>query len=335
MANKRECVFCGNTNLSKEHIFAQWLSKELNIFNNDVLMTHANIAGMPISNRKHAFSKLVNGLVCETCNNGWMSQLEGDCQNHIINLMNMNELETELAFLNEHHETVAKWAFKNVILLNSATNYRHLVPDEHYKELYSGKIPEGVFIKELVSDKYFAKEIEKRIGVQTDTTAIDKELANYESKLKEVDLNKARLEREIDNLPIDARFRERKIHDMTLRLDGLYDTIVELEERIEDAKLRKSSIEMEAITLDNIYKLMLNFGKLYDIISDEEKKSLITYLIKEIQIYPNGESEQPLKSIEFNFPIYRDGQEVRRLLWEKGNTVETVCLLSKRSIMSM
>ena len=175
----------------------------------------------------------------------------------------------------------------------------------------------------MVSDKYFAKEIEKRIGVQTDTTAIDKELANYESKLKEVDLNKARLEREIDNLPIDARFRERKIHDMTLRLDALYDTIVELEERIEDAKLRKSSIEMETITLDNIYKLMLNFGKLYDIISDEEKKSLITYLIKEIQIYPNGESEQPLKSIEFNFPIYRDGQEVRRLLWEKGNTVET------------
>lgn len=172
------------------------------------------------------------------------------------------------------------------------------------------------------------KEIEKRIGVQTDTTAIDKELANYESKLKEVDLNKARLEREIDNLPIDARFRERKIHDMTLRLDALYDTIVELEERIEDAKLRKSSIEMETITLDNIYKLMLNFGKLYDIISDEEKKSLITYLIKEIQIYPNGESEQPLKSIEFNFPIYRDGQEVRRLLWEKGNTVETVCLLT-------
>ena len=186
-------------------------------------------------------------------------------------------------------------------------------------------------VKELVSDKYFAKEIEKRIGVQTDTTAIDKELANYESKLKEVDLNKARLEREIDNLPVDTRFRERKIHDMTLRLDALYDTIVELEERIEDVKLRRSSIEMETITLDNIYKLMLNFGKLYDIISDEEKKRLITYIIKEIQIYPNGESEQPLKSIEFNFPIYRDGQEVRRLLWEKGNTVETVCLLVLRN----
>ena len=184
-------------------------------------------------------------------------------------------------------------------------------------------------VKELVSDAYFAKEIEKRIGVQTDTSVVDKELANYENKLKEVDLNKARLENEIDNLPVDARFRERKIHDMTLRLDALYDTMVELEERIEDAKLRKSSIEMEAITLDNVYKIMQNFGKLYAIMSDEEKKNLITYLIKEIQIYPNGESKMPLKSIEFNFPIYIDGKEVRKVLWERGNTVETVCLLSK------
>ena len=185
-------------------------------------------------------------------------------------------------------------------------------------------------VKELVSDKYFAQEIEKRIGAQTDTSVIDKELANYENKLKEVDLNKARLEREIDNLPVDARYRERKLHDMTLRLDGLYDTIVELEERIEDTKLRRNSIEMEAITLDNIYKIMLNFGKLYDIISDEEKKSIIIYLIKEIQIYPYGESKMPLKSIEFNFPIYRDGKAVRKILWESGNTVETVVLLSKQ-----
>ncbi len=67
-------------------------------------------------------------------------------------------------------------------------------------------------------------------------------------------------------------------------------------------------------------------------LQDKQSKdeTLITYLIKEIQIYPNGESEMPLKSIEFNFPIYRDGQEVRRLLWERGNTVETICLLSKK-----
>lgn len=121
-----------------------------------------------------------------------------------------------------------------------------------------------------------------------------------------------------------------KVLQKCLTTTALYDTMVELEERIEDAKLRKSSIEMEAITLDNVYKIMQNFGKLYAIMNDEEKKSLITYLIKEIQIYPNGESEMPLKSIEFNFPIYIDGKEVRKVLWERGNTVETVCLLSNR-----
>ena len=89
---------------------------------------------------------------------------------------------------------------------------------------------------------------------------------------------------------------------------------------------------MEAITLDNVYKIMQNFGKLYAIMSDEEKKSLITYLIKEIQIYPNGESEMPIKSIEINFPIYIDGKEVRKVLWESGNTVETVALLTKKCL---
>ena len=48
---------------------------------------------------------------------------------------------------------------------------------------------------------------------------------------------------------------------MTLRLDALYDTIVELEERIEDAKLRKSSIEMETITPGQYLQAFAEFRK--------------------------------------------------------------------------
>jgi len=64
---------------------------------------------------------------------------------------------------------------------------------------------------------------------------------------------------------------ERKLHDMTLRLDRLYDIIVELEEKIEDVKLRRKAVEQDAITLENIYTLLANFDKVYDKISDEEK----------------------------------------------------------------
>lgn len=177
-------------------------------------------------------------------------------------------------------------------------------------------------IRELVSNETFAKEVKSRIGTQIDTTTIDREIKNYEAKLREVDVNKARLENEIDTIPEDTRFRDRKVHDMTIRLDGLYDIIVELEEKIEDAKLKRRSVESNAITLDNVYKLMINFEKVYDKICDEERKALVSSLIKEIQIYTRDEAEVPLKSISFNFPVYKDGQEVQELLWDKGNTVE-------------
>ena len=184
-------------------------------------------------------------------------------------------------------------------------------------------------IREIVRNEEYAQAIKKRIGVQIDTKAVDKELEGYQAKLKEVDLNKTRLEREIDSLPADAKYRERKLHDMTLRLDSLYDVIVELEEKIEDARLRRDAIKQQAITLENIYKIMVNFDCVYNIINDEEKRNVVTALIKEIEIYRNDESEYPLKRIGLNFPVFKDGGEVTELLWDKGNTVETVVLLSK------
>lgn len=190
----------------------------------------------------------------------------------------------------------------------------------------------GCYDLEIVRNEEYAQAIKKRICVQIDTKAVDKELEGYQAKLKEVDLNKTRLEREIDSLPADAKYRERKLHDMTLRLDSLYDVIVELEEKIEDARLRRDAIKQQAITLENIYKIMVNFDCVYNIINDEEKRNVVTALIKEIEIYRNDESEYPLKRIGLNFPVFKDGGEITELLWDKGNTVETVAELVRSPI---
>lgn len=187
-------------------------------------------------------------------------------------------------------------------------------------------------IRELIKNEDFATEIKSKIGKQIDTSTLDRELKNYEGKLREVDLNKTRLENEIDSLPEDTRFRKRKLHDMTLRLDGLYDIIVELEEKIEDVKLRCKAVEQDAITLENIYTLLANFEKVYDKISDEEKKSLISSLIKEIEIFPCDESELPLKSILFNFPVYKDGGDVYEFSWDKSTHVSTCGVCGNISI---
>ncbi len=36
----------------------------------------------------------------------------------------------------------------------------------------------------------------------------------------------------------------------------IYDTIAEIEEKVEDAKLRRRSLETEFITIENIYKIL-------------------------------------------------------------------------------
>lgn len=184
-------------------------------------------------------------------------------------------------------------------------------------------------IRELVQNKSFAKEIKKRIGTQIDTTKIDREMKNYESKLKEIEVNRRRLENEIDNLPLDTKYRERKISDMTSRVDSMYNLAYEIEDKIEDAKSRRRAVEMSAITLDNVYKILMNFDKIYDKLTDDEKKTVLTSFVKEIEIFEKGTTDRDLKSITFNFPVYNDGKEVNKILWDKENTVECVCLLTR------
>ncbi len=185
-------------------------------------------------------------------------------------------------------------------------------------------------IKKLVQDEEFAVEIKRRIGVQVDTDKIDTELFNYENKLKEVEANKSRLEREIDTLPLGAAHRDRKILDMTTRLDALYDNIAEIESNIEDARFRKKAAEEKALTLENIYKILMHFSELYDIMNDEERKELFAELIQEIQIYPEGESDCPLKSIKFNFPVFQNGKETEEVFLNKPLNVETLVVLSHK-----
>ena len=179
-------------------------------------------------------------------------------------------------------------------------------------------------LKEIVNDKVLAQAMVDGIADKVDTSTIDKELEGLKKQLKEVEANKSRLENEIDTLPLDARYRERKINDMTQRLDGLYDTMADIEECIADANKRKSTADANAINLENIKAILKAFSETYDMLDDYQKRSLISFLIKEIQIYPKDENASVLKSIEFKFPVFYDGEYVRQILWDKDKHVEDV-----------
>lgn len=86
------------------------------------------------------------------------------------------------------------------------------------------------------------------------------------------------------------------------------------------------------MTVENIYEMLKTFGAFYDIMTEEERWDLVAYLIKEVQICPNDEEAKiPLKSIEFNFPVYVNNEEVNKVLWKKDSSFETLVVLSRKT----
>ncbi len=79
-----KCIFCGQGNLSKEHVWPQWASALLPTYvNNRVLeqritvVEKATLAKPPefTARQGHTWTKKIRA-VCVSCNNGWMSLLE-------------------------------------------------------------------------------------------------------------------------------------------------------------------------------------------------------------------------------------------------------------------
>lgn len=182
-------------------------------------------------------------------------------------------------------------------------------------------------IVKLVSNPHFATMMQEKINMKVDTTAIDQEIANYEKQLRQNYSIKSKIMEEIDNLDPDDRHYTRRKADLDDRLYRMYDKIEEIEEQLIAARAKKTSIEAEKITGDNIYKVLIYFDKLYFAMNDVERRQLIEALIDEIQIYeerkPNG---QWLKSIRFKLPIIEKDLSIGL---DNEKHVETVCLMSR------
>lgn len=166
-------------------------------------------------------------------------------------------------------------------------------------------------IVKLVSNPKFADMMQQKINMKVDTSAIEQEIANYEKQLRQSYSVKSKIMEEIDSLDPDDRHYIRRKADLDDRLYRMYDKIEETESRLIEARAKKTAIEAEKITGDNIYKVLIYFDKLYKVMNDVEKRQLMESLISEIQIFedrqPNG---QWLKSMKFKLPIIEGDMEL-------------------------
>lgn len=185
-----------------------------------------------------------------------------------------------------------------------------------------------VIIK-LVSNPKFAAMMQEKINSKVDTTAIEQEIAAAEKQLRQYYSIKSKIMEEIDTLDPDDRHYIIRKSDLDERLYRMYDKIEEAENNLMDARAKKQAIEADKITGDNIYKVLVCFEKLYNVMNPLERKKLMEHLISEIQIYPERQPNgQWLKSIKFRLPIVE--KDIDLCLDNESHT-ETVCLLVLRN----
>ena len=99
---------------------------------------------------------------------------------------------------------------------------------------------------------------------------------------------------------------------------------------IADIEVKISGAYGEKITANQLYKVLLNFDKMYFRMTDLEKKQFMRDFIEEIELYTERQGDgHILKQLSLGFPVFYEGSEgdIIRLL--KQNTVETVVLLSR------
>lgn len=188
-----------------------------------------------------------------------------------------------------------------------------------------------VIIK-LVSNPKFAAMMQEKINSKVDTTAIEQEIAAAEKQLRQYYSIKSKIMEEIDTLDPDDRHYIIRKSDLDERLYRMYDKIEEVENNLMDARAKKQAIEADKITGDNIYKVLVCFEKLYNVMNPLERKKLMEHLISEIQIYPERQPNgQWLKSIKFRLPIVE--KDIDLCLDNESHT-ECVIALSKGEIDS-
>jgi hypothetical protein len=132
---------------AKEHVIPLWLQQHLGITEDQIALIVAETETNRISNRRRlAVDQHLEGRICASCNNGWMSILESETAPLLKSLLSS---EKDISSLDMRHRLLfSRWAAKTAFMMNSASAVDRRVPLDHFTELYrlSKRLPRGVFV---------------------------------------------------------------------------------------------------------------------------------------------------------------------------------------------
>ena len=188
-------------------------------------------------------------------------------------------------------------------------------------------------ILDMVADPEFRDYMVSKLDEKVDVSALETEKNQIMEQLRQVMGAKKKLTEMMERLDIGDKHYDRKYQDMQDRQNVLYDRISELEEAIADIEVKISGAYEEKITTDQLYKILLNFDKMYYKMSDLEKKRFMREFIEGIELYPEKQKDgRILKQISLGFPVFYEGSEGDTIWLHKENTAETVVLLGRKKV---
>ena len=189
-------------------------------------------------------------------------------------------------------------------------------------------------VKKMVNNPKFRAALKDKIGANVDASELKSERESYRKSLQQCIGAKNKLAAQIDALDITDKHYDRKYQDMQDRLDLLYDQMGDIEDKIEIVNKRIDNLLKERLSADTIYKVLIQFDKLYDNFTDLEKKKFMQSFIEEVQIYEQPkENGRFLKSISFAFPVYYNDKEFTTIAFGEDALKEYADNLTKENLV--
>lgn len=136
------CWFCNELIVAEtnEHVFPQWLLKELEIENEIIspIRILSDFVTIGSSRPSIPLRSLKLGKVCSNCNNGWMSQLEALTKKFLFK-------KNRERMSKDHAYTLARWMTKTAVCLNVSMPYR-LLFSSSTRHALANAVPDNVFV---------------------------------------------------------------------------------------------------------------------------------------------------------------------------------------------
>lgn len=133
------CIFCGATPRTREHLWPDWLRREMAISAPHAYRLEQEEDG--VETRDHSFMAKVFTqtvrAVCGKCNGGWMSQIEADAKPILQPLIQARGRRLHRA----EQRKIATWALLKAVVFDQLHPQELTVPAAHRAYLFEHKQP--------------------------------------------------------------------------------------------------------------------------------------------------------------------------------------------------